>query len=112
MSRSRPLELSSYLRAGDTADGMNWLEKAVERDSYCHPAHRTLAEQAIAAHRWAEARSHLEIFVRYAPDEDPTAYSSLAGVNVALGDLRPARAALEKGVRIFPGDANLRRLAV
>ncbi len=101
-----------YLRAGDTADGMNWLEKAVERDSYCHPAHRTLAEQAIAAHRWAEARSHLEIFIRYAPDEDPTAYSSLAGVNVALGDLRSARAALEKGVRIFPGDANLRRLAV
>ena len=41
-----------YLRAGDIADGMSWLEKALERDSYCHPAHRTLAEQAIAAHRW------------------------------------------------------------
>lgn len=100
-----------YLRAGETSDGMNWLEKALERDSYCHPAHRTLAEQAIAAHRWAEAKSHLEIFIRYAPDEDPTAYSSLAGVNVALRDLRSARAALEKGVRIFPDDANLRRLA-
>jgi spermidine synthase len=100
-----------YLRSGDTANGTTWLEKALERDTYCHPAHRTLAEQAIAAHRWGEAKSHLEIFIRYAPDEDPTAYSSLAGVNVALGDFRSARAALEKGVRIFPGDANLRRLA-
>jgi spermidine synthase len=100
-----------YLRSGDAANGMAWLDKALERDFYCHPAHRTLAEQAIAAHRWREAKSHLEIFIRYAPDEDPTAYSSLAGVNVALGDLRSARAALKKGVRIFPGDANLRRLA-
>ncbi len=100
-----------YLRAGDITDGMSWLEKALERDSYCHPAHRTLAEQAIAAHRWTEAKSHLEMLVRYAPDEDPTVYSSLAGVNVALGDPRSARAALEKGIRIFPDDANLRRLA-
>jgi tetratricopeptide (TPR) repeat protein len=100
-----------YLRAGDTADGINWLEKALQRDSYCHPAHRTLAEQAIAAHRWEDAKDHLEIFIRYAPDEDPSAYSSLAGVDVALGDPASARAALEKGARIFPGDANLRRLA-
>ena len=100
-----------HLRAGATADGINWLEKALQRDSYCHPAHRTLAEQAIAAHRWTEAKNHLEIFIRYAPDEDASAYSSLAGVDVALGDSHSARATLEKGVRIFPGDANLRRLA-
>jgi tetratricopeptide (TPR) repeat protein len=100
-----------FLRAGDTAGGINWLEKALQRDSYCHPAHRTLAEQAIAARRWVEAKDHLVIFIRYAPDEDPSAYSSLAGVDVALGDSRSARVALEKGVRIFPGDANLRHLA-
>jgi spermidine synthase len=100
-----------HLRAGDSAAGMKWLQNALERDSYCHPAHRTLAEQAIAAHDWATAKIHLEIFIRYAPDEDPTAYSSLAGVNVALGNVAAARAALEKGIRIFPGDANLHRLA-
>jgi spermidine synthase len=100
-----------YLRAGETAEGMKWLAKALERDSYCHPAHRTLAEQAIAAHDWANAKIHLEFFIHYAPDEDPTAYSSLAGTNVALGNYSAARAALEKGVRIFPGDTNLRRLA-
>ena len=100
-----------YLRAGDTADGIEWLEKALQRDSYCRPAHRTLAEQAIAARRWDDAKDHLEIFIRYAPDEDPSAYSSLAGVEVALGDPSSAHAALEKGLRIFPGDANLRRLA-
>ncbi|HYL46075.1 MAG TPA: fused MFS/spermidine synthase [Candidatus Limnocylindrales bacterium] len=101
-----------YLRAGETAEGMQWLAKALERDSYCHPAHRTLADQAIAVHDWSNAKSHLEFFIRYAPDEDPTAYSSLAGVNIALGNVSAARAALEKGMRIFPGDENLRRLAV
>jgi len=99
------------LRAGATAAGMKWLQKALERDPYCHPAHRTLAEQAIGAHDWVTAKTHLEIFIRFAPDEDPTAYSSLAGVNLALGNQSAARGALEKGVRIFPGDANLRKLA-
>lgn len=99
-----------YLRAGETAEGMRWLTKALERDPYCRPAHKTLAEQAISAHDWSNAKSHLEFFIHYAPDEDPTAYNSLAGVNFALGNYSAARAALEKGVRIFPGDANLRRL--
>jgi len=99
-----------YLRAGDEADGLRWLGKALERDSYCHPAHRTLAEHAIAKRNWAEAKAHLESLERYGPDEDPSVYSSLAGVELALGDKDASREVLRKGLRIFPGDATLLRL--
>lgn len=100
-----------YLRAGDSANGIYWLRQALERDAYCLAAHRTLAEEAVTACRWGEAKSHLEVAVRYAPDVDPAIYSSLAGVNVALGNSQAAYRALEKGLRIFPGEPHLSNLA-
>jgi spermidine synthase len=99
-----------YLRAGDQAAGTHWFAKALERDAYCHPAHRTLAELAIAQKNWTEARTHLEFLVRYAPDEDASVYASLAGVRLALGDTIASREALHKGLRVFPNDPTLRRL--
>ena len=100
-----------YLRAGAADAGEKWLRKALERDSYCHPAHRTLADLAIARKNWAEAKPQLEFLVRYAPDEDASVYSSLAGVDLALGNSSASQEALNKGLRIFPDDPNLHRLA-
>lgn len=99
------------LRAGDISQGEKDLAQALDHDPYCNSAHRTLAELAINRKNWGEAKRHLESIVRYAPEQDPTVYAALAGVDRALGDGAGAREALQKGLRIFPDDPNLKRLA-
>ena len=60
---------------------------------------------------WPQARAHLEFAVRYFPDNDPDIYASLAEVYRAMGDATAANRILRKGMRIFPGNADVRRLA-
>jgi uncharacterized protein HemY len=49
--------------------------------------------------------------VRFHPDADPSTYSSLAEVFRATGRPQSADEILRKGLRIFPDNENLKRLA-
>jgi tetratricopeptide (TPR) repeat protein len=88
---------------GGTSPAQGYLERSLQ---LCH---LELGELYRETGRFPLARQHFEFVVRFYPDYDPTLFSSLAGVYVALGDPRSAAAILRKGLRLFPADPELRR---
>ena len=79
----------------------------LKRDAYNNDAHRALGEIFRSAKRWDDARTQLEVVVRYSPAADPSQYLSLADVYRNLGRPHDAQIMLEKGKRISLGNANL-----
>jgi tetratricopeptide (TPR) repeat protein len=84
---------------------------ALEKESYSYAGHRNLGEIYLKKKLWDKAEAHLAFVVRFHPDTDPSTYSSLAEVFRATGRPESAAEILRKGLRIFPDNADLKRLA-
>jgi spermidine synthase len=83
---------------------------ALEKESYSYAGHRNLGEIYLKKKLWDKAEAHLAFVVRFHPDSDPSTYSSLAEVFRATGRPQSADEILRKGLRIFPDNADLKRL--
>ena len=99
------------VRVGDFERGERAFQAALEHDSYSYAAHRNLGELYRTRKLWEQARTQLEFVVRFFPDTDSGTYVALAEVYRATGQVTAAIEILRKGLRIFPDDADLRRLA-
>ena len=99
------------VRMGELQSGERAFLTALEREPYSYTAHRNLGELYRQRKLWPQARTHLEFAVRYFPDADADTFVSLAEVYRALGETTAAPEMLRKALRIFPGNADLRRLA-
>jgi tetratricopeptide (TPR) repeat protein len=94
-------------RAGNHAGAAHAYMDLLRRDAYNNDAHRVLGEIFRSAKRWDDARTQLEVVVRYSPAGDPGQYISLADVYRNLGRPNDAQRMLDKGKRIFPGNSYL-----
>src|SRR4029077_17385781 len=94
-------------RAGNYAGAAHAYIDLLKRDAYNNDAHRVLGEIFRSAKRWDDARTQLEVVVRYSPAADPGQYISLADVYRNLGRPGDAQSMLDKGKRIFPGNSYL-----
>jgi spermidine synthase len=103
------LELLGELsfRAGDFAGAARTYVDVLNRDPYFIDGHRVLGEIFRHAQQWNDARTQLEVVVRYAPMRDPTQYVSLADVYRNLGRTHDAQSVLDEGIRLFPGNRDL-----
>lgn len=84
---------------------------ALEKEPYSFAAHRNLGEIYLKKKVWDKAQAHLEFVVRFHPDADAGTYAGLAEVYRATGRPQSAVEILRKGLRIFPDNADLLRLA-
>ncbi len=89
-------------RAGSFESAESALLRALDIDPYNYLAHRNLGELYRRQQRWADARRHLELVVRYFPERDPAAYGALVDACRMAGDIPAARAAYQKARRLFP----------
>jgi len=101
----------AYLFSGDAA-AENAFRRALTLEPYSYSAHRNLGQIYFQRKLWDAARAQFEFVVRYFPDADPGAYTTLASIDRTLGDPRGAAAILRKGLRVFPTDPDLKRAAV
>ena len=107
-----PLEAQEFLgdlsfRAGDYTSAARTYIDVLNRDPYFIYAHWVLGEILRRSQRWDEARTQLEVVIRYAPTRDPNQYVSLADVYRNLGRTHEAQSTLDKGLRIFPSNPDL-----
>jgi spermidine synthase len=86
-------------------------EEAVRRDRYSFAGHRGLGDAYRAGGKWDQARENYAFATRFDPESSSEIYVHLADVYRHLDHERAARAAIEKGHRLFPGDETLARLA-
>lgn len=84
---------------------------ALEKEPYSYAAHRNLGEIYLKQKNWEKAEQHFSFVVRYHPDGDAGTYAGLAEVYRATGRPQSAVEILRKGLRIFPDNADLQRLA-
>jgi spermidine synthase len=80
------------------------------QDPYDYQTQLNLGELLARQKRWAEARQHLEIVMRYYPDEHSGIYPLLFQADQALGDPSAAAKAVRFGLRMFPDNSELQRL--
>lgn len=80
------------------------------QDPYNLQTHLNLGKFLAKQEEWAEARPHLEFVMRFFPDESVEIYPLLIQADQALGDASAARKAAQLGLRMFPGDSELKRL--
>lgn len=99
------------LRTGDTAGAENYFTRALAKDEYSYSAHRNLGEIYRLAGQPDRALPHLEHVVRLDPDTEGEVYISIADVYRRLGRPGEARAAIEKGRRLFPANSDLAEAA-
>jgi spermidine synthase len=103
-------ELGELLyRAGEAADGEAVLLRAIARDPYIYRAHRYLGEIYRQSGRTEFALERLQFVERYFPTTSSSLFPLLADIYTSLGRLHEARAALQKGLRLFPGDTEIQR---
>jgi len=86
-------------------------EEAIRRDRYSYGGHLGRGDLHRANGEWEEARRDYEFVARFDPDSSSDLYLHLAEVYRHVGRERDARAALQKGLRLFPGDEALARAA-
>jgi len=79
-------------------------------DPYSLKAHLALGKFLARQRRWPEARPHLEFVMRFFPDEDAEIYPLLIQTDQSLGDASAARKAARFGLRMFPGNPELKSL--
>ena len=84
---------------------------ALEREPYSYAAHRNLAEIYVKKKQWDNAEAHFTFVERFHPDADAGTYVGLANVYRTTGRPQSAVEILRKGLRIFPGNAELQKLA-
>jgi spermidine synthase len=99
----------AYLFNDDLTNAEASFRKALEREAYSYSVHRNLGQIFVQRKQWEPARDALEFVVRYFPDGDSGTYTTLATIYRNIGDARAADKILRKGLRIFPGDADLKR---
>jgi tetratricopeptide (TPR) repeat protein len=104
-------QLAEILRAEEKPDeATRAMLDALAADPYNYKAHLDLGELLARQKKWAEARTHLEFVMRYFPDEDSGVYPLLYQADQALGDPRAAAKAIRFVMRVFPDNAEQRRL--
>ncbi len=86
-------------------------EVALQREPYSYAAHRNLAEIYVKNKQWDKAETHFRFVERFHPDTDAGTYLGLATVYRATGRPQSAVEILRKGLRIFPSNAELQKLA-
>ena len=84
--------------------------ECLAEDPYNYRMQLNLGELLARQKKWAEARQHLEFVMRYFPDEDSGVYPILFQADQALGDRSAAAKAVRFGLRMFPGNSELKRL--
>ena len=102
----------TLLRAGDLAGAYKAMQDCLASDPYNFQTHLNLGSLLVRQKKWAEARQHLEFVRRYFPDSDVGTYTLLFEADNALGDPRAAADAVRFGLRMFPGNSDLRRLTL
>jgi len=90
------------LRTQDLAEAEKAFLTGIQVDPYSYSSTRNLAELDRETGFMHRARTRLDFIVRLFPDADPTVYTSLFAVEMALGDHAAADAAIQKGRRLFP----------
>ena len=86
------------------------LQKGLRKDPYSYACHLALSQLYLETAQLALARQNFEWLARFFPDSDASTFRSLAGVELMIGDVKSARAALRKGHRIFPDDTSLQKI--
>jgi len=101
-----------FFQTGRPAEAEVQYREAVRRDRYSYLGHLGLANVQRSRGEWDEARKNYEFVERFDPDSSSDVYLWLADVYRRLARERDARAAIEKGHRLFPQDEALSRAAV
>ena len=83
----------------------------LEKEPYSYAAHRNLGQIYVQKAMWEKAETQFAFVVRFHPDADAGTYVGLAGVYRATGRPQSADEIVRKGLRIFPDNADLKRLA-
>ncbi len=99
------------MRTGDFTGAEEYFTRALATDAYSYSAHRNLGDIYLRAGQPDRALPHLEHVVRLDPDTEAGVYISIADAYGRLGRPHDARAAIEKGRRLFPADSRLTEAA-
>ena len=100
-----------FVQTGHREQAVREYQEAIHRDRYSYAGHKGLAEAYRAAGDWQRARENFEFAARFDPESSSEVFAGLVDVYRHLGQEADARAALEKGLRLFPGDASLTALS-
>jgi spermidine synthase len=107
---------SEYCRLGaiwekipNLAEAEPVLLRGILKDPYSYACHLELGELYREKKQYAAARQNFDWVVRFFPEQDATIFRSLAGIDLALGDRRAARATLNEGLRLFPDDLAIQK---
>jgi spermidine synthase len=98
-----------WMKLSNFAEAEPVLLRGISKDPYSYACHLELGELHRATGRTALARQDFELVVRFYPDYDPAVFAALAGVYNDLGNSRAAATILRKGLRVFPGNADLEK---
>ena len=98
------------LHAGKQEEAYRAMLDCLAQDPYNFQTHLNLGKLLAKQEKWAEARAHLEFVMRHFPDEDEGIYPLLFQADTALGDSKAAAGAVRFGLRMFPGNSELKRL--
>lgn len=101
-----------WMKISDFAEAEPVLLRGVSKDRYSYACRLELGELYRRTGKIALARENFEIVVRFYPDYDAAVFRALANVYTALGDSHSAAAILRKGLRLFPSDPELQRVAI
>jgi len=101
-----------WTRAGNYSSAEEALRAGLQREPYSYLCHRELGEIDRIKGRFAAAREHLELVVRFYPEVDSGTYVSLALLYRAQEHPDRARDILRKGKRIFPKDPMISRMSL
>ncbi len=83
---------------------------ALEKEPYSYAAHRNLAEIYMKKKLWDQAEANFKFVERFHPDLDAGTYLGLAAIFRATGRPQSAVEILRKGLRIFPDNADIKKL--
>jgi tetratricopeptide (TPR) repeat protein len=98
-----------WLKLPNVAAAESVLLKGLAKDPYCYACHLELGEVYVRTNKLMLARCHFEWVIRFFPDSDPAAFTSLVVIDRFLNDMESARSVLNEGLRLFPHDAGLLR---
>jgi spermidine synthase len=98
------------MREAKSGDAERAMRGCLAEDPYNLQTHLNFGRFLANQQKWTEARPHLEFVMRFFPDADALIYSLLVQTDQALGDPAAARKAAQFGLRVFPGNSDLKRL--
>jgi len=101
-----------WMKISNFAEAEPVLLRGVSKDPYSYACRLELGELYRRTGQLPLARENFELVVRFYPDYDTSVFKALANVYTGLGDSRSAEAVLRKGLRLFPSDPELQRVAI